>query len=97
MVIDCTLWLQRSSPQLRLFVMLSYVCDKNCLGALSVDESMGLAQAVCGGNSGTMCFVLLPQPHSSAPHSAILGHRRLVEDRAIASLSSVCQQFFVIT
>ena len=55
-----------------------------------MDESLSLAQAVCGGNSGTMCFALLPQPHSSATHTAILQHRRLVEDKPVAILVCLC-------
>ena len=55
-----------------------------------MDESLSLAQAVCGGNTGTMCFALLPQPHSSATHTAILQHRRLVEDKAVAILVCLC-------
>ncbi|CAK9013615.1 Uncharacterized protein SCF082_LOCUS12009 [Durusdinium trenchii] len=42
-------------------------------GALSVDESLSLIQVRCGGNSSTLGFALMPQPHSSAAHTAILG------------------------
>ena len=60
-----------------------------CSGALSVDEAFTLAQAVCGGNAGTMAFVLMPQPHSSCSHTAILAHRRILEDKAVATLDGI--------
>ncbi|CAK9111224.1 unnamed protein product [Durusdinium trenchii] len=53
--------------------------------AISVDESLALVQAICGGNSSTLGFVLMPQPHSSATHTAILAHRRAIENTCIAS------------
>ena len=56
------------------------------LGALSVDEALCLVQAICAGNAGSMGFVLMPQPHSSCSHTAILTHRRLLEDKAVATL-----------
>ena len=58
-------------------------------GALTVDEALTLSQAVCGGNAGTMAFILMPQQHSSCTHTAILAHRRLLEDKAAAILSGV--------
>lgn len=57
-------------------------------GALSIDESIALAQGVCSGNPGTALFALLPQPHSSCNFSTVLKHRRLVEDKVVSKLSS---------
>ena len=54
-----------------------------------MDESFTLAQAVCGGNAGSMAFVLMPQPHSSCSHTAILAHRRILEDKAVATLDGI--------
>ena len=54
-----------------------------------MDEALNLCQAVCGGNSGSMGFILMPQNHSSTSHSAILSHRRLLEDKAEAILSRI--------
>lgn len=65
----------------------------NSLGALSVDETFTLLQAVAGGNSNTMGFVLLPQTHSSCSRTAILAHRRLVEDKAVATLDLMVQTY----
>jgi len=50
-----------------------------------------LIQAVSGGNAGSVGFALLPQNHSSCSHTAILSHRRLLEDKAVAFLDlSAC-------
>lgn len=54
-----------------------------------MDESLSLCQAVCGGNSNSMGFILMPQAHSSTPHTAILKNRRLLEDKALAILESI--------
>ena len=67
-------------------------------GALSVDESLSLVQAVCGGNSSTLGFVLMPLPHSSAAHTAILNHRRAIENTCIATLecNDMCQPYVCV-
>ena len=54
-----------------------------------MDESLSLCQAVCGGNSNSMGFILMPQAHSSTSHTAILKNRRLLEDKAVAILESI--------
>ena len=54
-----------------------------------MDESLSLCQAVCGDNSNSMGFILMPQAHSSTPHTAILKNRRLLEDKALAILESI--------
>jgi len=58
-------------------------------GALSVDEALNLVQAVLGGNSRSVGFILMPQAHSSTSHTAILKNRRLLEDKSIATLKSI--------
>ena len=83
-------WLPSQPLHVELPVQLSFQ------GALSVDEALSLCQAVCGGNSRSMGFILMPQPHSSAAHSAILSHRRLLEDKATAILAAV-QKFMLVS
>lgn len=61
-------------------------------GALSIDESITLGQAVCSGNANSSMFILLPQPHSSCSLVTILKHKRLVEDKMVATLTSMISQ-----
>ena len=62
----------------------------SCLGgALSIDESVSLCQAVCSGNACSVTFFLLPQPLSSVNLTTVFKHRRLIEDKAVATLGSV--------
>ncbi|CAL1168291.1 unnamed protein product [Cladocopium goreaui] len=56
------------------------------LGALSIDESVTLAQGVASGNAGTVSFWLLPQWHSSMGKQSVLKNRRLLEDKVIGSM-----------
>ena len=39
-----------------------------------------------GGNSGSMAFILLPQPHSSTTLTSIYKNRRLLEDKARSAM-----------
>lgn len=66
-------------------------------GALSIDESIALAQGVCSGNASSAIFSLLPQPHSSCNFSTVLKHRRLIEDKVVSNLSSISNRCTVAT
>lgn len=43
-----------------------------------------------------MALILLPQPHSSCSHTAILKNRRLLEDKVVAMLGSNQILLFVL-
>ena len=106
MIVDCSLWPGRALAYcLWMLVCVGHVCATAhyisfalAPGALSVDESLSLVQAVCGGNSSTLGFVLMPLPHSSAAHTAILNHRRAIENTCIATLecNDMCQPYVCV-
>ena len=54
-----------------------------------MDECFSLIQAVAGGNSSTVGFVLMPHVHSSAALTTILKNRRLLEDKCTSLLGCV--------
>lgn len=49
-----------------------------------MDEALSLLQAVAGGNSSTVGFVMLPFNHSSTSFTSVLKNRRLLEDKCAA-------------
>ena len=46
-----------------------------------VDEAIGLAHTVCSGNPNSLCFLMLPQHHTSTSKATVLKNRRLMEDK----------------
>ena len=58
-----------------------------------MDESLNLCQAVTGGNSSSMGFILMPQAHSSTTHTAIVKNRRLLEDKALSILGCMIWRY----
>ena len=62
-------------------------------GALSIDESTALCQAVCSGSANSTLFGLLPQPHSSCNLTTVFRHRRLIEDKIVAKLGLIYKSY----
>ena len=50
-------------------------------GELIIDEAMDLFQAVTGGNSNSMAWIMQPMLHSSTDKLTVIKHRRLLEDK----------------
>lgn len=91
MVLDCTLWPSRDSAGVFLVDLPSAANVGSRLlitaaGAMSLDESLTVMQAVCAGNSHSVGLILLPQRHSSCAFATVMNNRRLLEDKCIANL-----------
>ena len=55
-------------------------------GHLSIDECAQISQTVTTGSPASAALFLLPQWHSSAPKTAVVKHRRLLEDKVLGNL-----------
>lgn len=51
-----------------------------------MDEAVELAKSVSASFSQAVVFVLMPQHHGSIDCTTVVSHRRLMEDRLMASL-----------
>ena len=58
-------------------------------GVMGIDEGIELASLVTGGNDRSMLLALEPQYHSSTEKHSVVKHRRLLEDKVIASLAKI--------
>jgi hypothetical protein len=54
-----------------------------------VDEAADASKSVSNSNSDAALFVLMPQYHTSNDWTAILSHRRAIEEKLMGSLNII--------
>ena len=60
------------------------------IGSVLVDDALDVAKSISCANPNAVIFVLAPQIHPSTDQSSVIGHRRALEDKMMASLCCTC-------